>query len=134
MMVRFLFSKTLYCILLRDLTSSFLIDLNIADCGWDGGDCNSTPGSVPKSNKGDRNDFLERYPLCPDVRTNDGTVIGDSICDFISPEYMSDELCGKEDGDCADCVVDDWRNLGDGYCDGGKYNTTECNFDFGDCM
>jgi hypothetical protein len=46
---------------------------------------------------------------------------------------MSDELCGKEDGDCTACIVDDWRKLGDGKCDGGKYNTAECNFDFGDC-
>jgi len=44
-------------------------------------------------------------------------------------------------GDCLDfnakfpgCVVDRPRRVGDGYCDGGAYNTAACQFDGGDCL
>jgi hypothetical protein len=33
----------------------------------------------------------------------------------------------------AECAVENKEYLGDGYCDGGDYNTAECNWDGGDC-
>ncbi len=31
-----------------------------------------------------------------------------------------------------DCILNDWKLLGDGHCDS-IYNVTECGFDDGDC-
>lgn len=113
-------------------TSAFLGDNhcnaghhNTVHCAYDSGDC----------------DMLRaKYPLCPDFTDvnntlrSDGTlaVLGDGICDFI-PQYMI-EKCGYEYGDCENCKVDDPFKLGDGFCDGGAYNTQACGFDNGDCL
>lgn len=45
--------------------------------------------------------------------------------------------CGSHGYDCKDpkleCAVDDSKLLGNGKCDGGAYNTLNCDFDHGDC-
>ena len=89
---------------------------NTKTCGYDGGDCDA---------------FRKKYPLCPDLDVpndklyrDDETpiVMGDDKCDFIA-QYMTEE-CGYEYGDCIkNCNVTDPTKLGDGICDGGKYNT-----------
>lgn len=88
--------------------------------------------------------------------------LGDGFCDAVlEPEYNS-ASCNWDGGDCCqetcvsaeyDCAIYDANQycvdpnvqngtvctatmqhwLGDGYCDGGDYNTAACNWDSGDC-
>jgi hypothetical protein len=106
-----------------------------AYCNYDNGDCDEMRGNYTFCN----------FDTYSSVDYNGEPIeIGDGICTFI-PEYMNEE-CGWVFGDCAEkseiykklkdeypnCEVDLLR-IGDGECDGGKYNTEQCNWDGGDC-
>jgi hypothetical protein len=61
----------------------------------------------------------------------------DGICHALLNNYE----CNYDGGDCEefneeypDCKVPKPSFVGDNYCDGPEYNTTECGFDDGDCL
>lgn len=86
-------------------------------------------------------------------------LIGDGKCDYSS--RYNNRACGWDGGDCCpqtcfnatyhceesfycldpahavpnngSCFVPDMSRVGDGYCDGGVYNSPSCNYDGGDC-
>lgn len=78
-------------------------------CSYDGGDCTK----------------------CVLNATIDIRRIANGICD---PELNTTE-CSWDGFDCIDakkdipCIVDDINLLGDGICNGGRYNTPQCDFD-----
>jgi peptidyl-Lys metalloendopeptidase len=81
-------------------------DYNTADCNWDGGDC-----------------------------CDESCVMGTFYCvtenDCKDPRYSVPKPT-KQPTALA-CGVDHPFRLGNGRCDGGDYNTPECNYDGGDC-
>lgn len=96
------------------------VDLNNAECNYDGGDCAR---------------FNSLFPNCisrhPDRLFN-------HWCDL----ELNNEQCGYDNGACKEfnekykgkCVVDYPSLLGNGVCDeSGDYNTKECGWDGGDC-
>ena len=85
------------------------------DCSYDGGDCNQC---------------LEETGVNP-------IHLGDGYCD----QELNTTTCGWDGFDCLDtsdprtqCQVEDKTKLGDGNCDGGVYNSEECQWDQGDCL
>jgi len=89
--------------------------------------------------------FKQMYPNCNLNQTFDGTqflsIVADDICQFKMGEGTNVVQCGWDGGDCEalnerypDCVVPEYRLLGDGKCDGNEYNTETCGFDNGDCV
>lgn len=79
-------------------------DLDVPQCGWDGGDC------------------PVKYPSCEIPRNS--TAFGDGNCDSI----FNTTECGFDDGDCEpDC-----SGANNGYCEI-EYNFAACSFDGGDC-
>eukprot|EP00979_Chaetoceros_neogracilis_P009524 scaffold2166_cov144-Chaetoceros_neogracile.AAC.2 len=91
---------------------------NTAECGFDGGDC----------------DTFNKYPNCIAYPSR----LGDGNCQ--NSGYYNTAECGFDGGDCEDfnskfpnCTVWNPKYFGDGICDGGDYNTAECGFDGGDC-
>lgn len=59
-----------------------------------------------------------------------GMVVGWS---FIVIEQQKGEIFKREYPNCA-IAVDQLSRVGDGTCDGGVFNTVQCNFDGGDCV
>ena len=83
--------------------------------------------------------------------------IGDGWCDYdTAGGYYNSPACAYDGGDCCEescessssqcgangydcqdpeyaCVVDYPSWIGDGWCDGGEYNTEQCGYDGGDC-
>ena len=115
---------------------------NTPQCGWDGGDC---PVKYPDCNLVIDFTFGDGY--C-DKKYNtlecgfDGgdcevsCSTPDGLC---NPEF-NNEFCKFDAGDCLEfnakypyCNVSKPYWVGDGICDDGLYNTTECGFDGGDC-
>jgi hypothetical protein len=64
----------------------------------------------------------------------DPSRIGNGVCDL----ELNITECGFDGQDCAlgalKCVVPAPELLGNGYCNGGDYNSAACNFDDGDCI
>ncbi len=127
-------------------------------CGWDKFDCCdldvSKIGDGVCDSNGDDIDYLtpecgyEGYDCC-DPQTfkfyvnNDNC--GDSSFDFatylpIPKEQLAfNKECAFEGVDCfipeyPNCQVDVSKYVGDGVCNGGKYNVESCGFDGGDCL
>ena len=79
------------------------------------------------------NSVIKKY-----INNKDVKQIGDGICD----QEFNRKDCAYDGGDCVasniagnypNCTVEEPILIGNGWCDGGKYNTEECNFDDGDC-
>jgi len=85
---------------------------NSYDCGFDGGDCV---------------DFNLAYPGCKVAMP---TQVGDGICQ----QENNNEKCGFDGGDCCYSSVQDSEFWGDGFCNGGFYNTPACLYDLDDCQ
>jgi hypothetical protein len=91
-------------------------------------------------------------------QVGDEDKLGDSACDVIGG--YNTERCGWDSGDCCEstcrgascglnvngtevgfnfclntdiCNVNNQSQLGNGFCNGGDYNTDRCNWDGGDC-
>ncbi len=65
-------------------------------------------------------------------------LLGDDYCHG----FMNTPECNFDGGDCLEfnakypnCTFDDMQPglIGDGSCDGGRYNSLECGWDGGDC-
>ena len=99
-------------------------NLNNAECGYDGGDCD---------------DFNVKYPDCPAYYPSD---IGNGRCDG----DLNNAECGYDGGDCDEfnakypnCDVLFPSYIGNGVCDsdlnenfGENYNTLECQYEGGE--
>ena len=111
---------------------------NTEACGFDGGDCEEFNDMYPGCKA--------EWPLGPPERENKAGV-GNGWCDVTETEnreFLSEE-CQNDGGDCnfensvdvpteyPNCTVIYTYYIGDGWCDGGIYNTPECGFDGGDC-
>jgi hypothetical protein len=121
---------------------------NIEECKFDGGDCCPVATSdlygdrvchagvyntlACNYDEGDCEAFRKEFPDCPEHVNGSPIVIGNGICD-LTATYLITAECGFSFGDCQKCNVDDHNKLGDGHCDGGKYNMDPCKFDNGDC-
>ena len=133
---------------------------NTRGCAWDGGDCcNSTcaPASYSCSDDFDcrDTDIYDSDEYYPDCTASVKGWLGDGACD--GGDYNNAE-CGWDGGDCCEttcpdsnCGSTDCQDpdapapvlfpncdealsyLGDGYCNGGDYNTRDCGWDGGDC-
>ena len=131
--------------------------LNHAGCGFDGGDCNDFNSKYPDCRQGDHScsSFNSSFPGCVVVYPE---FVGDNVCD---EGGYNNFLCNYDGGDCKrsnrifnrkypdclggdhscstfnatfpGCIVEDPSFVGDGECDGSKYNIQECNWDGGDC-
>lgn len=135
--------------------------LNSIECGFDDGDCISFNFGYPNcfaiepSKIGDGVCDLEYNT--PDCRYD-----GNDCCAYLNDNYYQDGFCqggqfntlacGYDGGDCVEfnfqlsnCKVLDESYvvqlsatnrlpaLADGHCDGGDFNSLECDFDGGDC-
>ncbi len=76
-----------------------------------------------------------QYPYCNVTGTNP-TFLNDGFCDL----PLDVDNCDYDGHDCDDfnaqyinCEVDYPYLVGNGYCDGGKYDIIECGYDGGDC-
>ena len=96
-------------------------DLNNAECGFDGGDCNDINNA--------------KYPDCPAYYLD---MIGNGYCE----RELNNVECGFDGGDCdyfnekyPDCLVafEPSSSIGDGNCCDFDLNNVECGFDGGDC-
>ena len=119
---------------------------NTTECGWDGGDCLGAENDCGWSGN-----CLSIYPDC---RVEHPEYLGDDDCD--GGAYDTEE-CGWDGGDCAsdwnepehasikcgdwagvdclpNCHVEHPEYIADGFCDGGPYDTEECEWDGGDCL
>ncbi len=92
--------------------------LNTDICGYDGTDCARLD---------------ELYPSC---NITDLAKLGDGTCDW----DVNTKVCGWDHGDCFNArvprchKVDNPKLLGNGKCDGGFYDTHDCEWDGGDCV
>lgn len=102
-------------------------DYNTEVCGFDGGDCDAYNG------------FLLLYPSCFSASGN-FSFVGDGTCnrEFV---FANPDECELKENDCIGfnieyprCKVDFPFLLGNGKCDGGPYNTEDCNWDGLDCF
>ena len=105
------------------------VEYNSTEINYDGRDCEWCP--FPDDNFD--------YSGC---ETNLTCSIGDGICNKNELSYT----CNYDGGDCksecdfindgfnySSCQVDIPCNIGDRRCDGGPYDSAECNYDGGDC-
>jgi hypothetical protein len=109
------------------------IQSNRFECGYDGGDCILFNMAYPDCNS--TKPFEIGDGICQDEHKNidcgyDG---GDCKSFNLQGTIATETKCNDNDLECNGCMVEDVSRLGDGICNGGKYNTAECNFDFGDC-
>jgi len=112
---------------------------NTAACGWDGGDCcecTCTDGDYTCGVVGyDCLDPNASAPPCDVPPLQNCEEVSDfaALCSAIAPGmvpaciYMTPVIAGDE----CDVPIPDY--IGDGYCDGGAYNTDACGWDGGDC-
>ena len=83
-----------------------------------------------------------KYPLCKEKANT--TVLNPYLGDGVCQARFFNLQCGWDHGDCPNfsedsqfsfpnCNVSVPSRLGNGFCDGGVYNTEECGWDDGDC-
>ena len=121
------------------------------DCGFDGGDCddcnvpykswvgNSICDGGQYMTEGCSMDGKDCRDCNQQIREMEGfnaSNVGDGKCDI----ELNTTACSYDGYDCiaaekptvCELENNDW--LGDGFCDGGAYNTPQCDFDGGDCV
>ncbi|CAN0393345.1 unnamed protein product, partial [Ectocarpus fasciculatus] len=89
---------------------------NTAGCGFDGGDCCEES-------------CVNAYYPCG----YNGFFCKDPEYSAFSGSYAYNNDDDDDDDDDSTCHVGVEAWIGDGYCDGGNYNTAGCNWDGGDC-
>lgn len=127
------------------ILSEFMFGLNTPECNWEAGDCDCYNAETPIF----PNDGFD-YSNC---NVTNRCWLGDTECD--SGDYNTSE-CNFDGGDClceqagfpddgfdySNCAIENSCWIGDGFCDvfilgddlSSFMNTTECNFDGGDCL
>jgi len=113
----------------------------VEECGHEDGDCKDCIVDNPKllgnnlcdggmyNTEGCMNDNHD-CDMCNSL-VKDISLIGNNFCD--GGDYMSNEECNNDGGDCADCNAEDPFLIKNGFCEGGHYMSDGCSKDGGDC-
>lgn len=129
---------------------------NTEECGYDGGDCDACNAALNNLNvdfypqwlgdgvcdggaylaKECHEDAGDCSACVANMTIDERRKIGNGVCDL----DLNTTECSYDGYDCMDkekeipCQVENQDWLGDGICDGGEYNTFQCNYDYGDCL